>query len=311
MFELAFLGTGASTPSVDRNLTSTVVIHEGQRFLIDCGEGTQRQLLRSGLGFRDFQAILFTHGHLDHILGIGGLMSTFRRWGLYERLQFYGSAPTLARIRALMRVVHRREDIPPRIEYVLVSPGPIITSDRMQVEAFPVVHYGGQSFGYLFRERDRRPFLVEKAERLGVPPGPERGRLVRGESVTLADGRMVRPDQVLGQVVPGTKLVYVGDAGSTESLLGIVKGADCLIIEATYTSAHRHLARRFDHLTAAEAAALARRAGVGQLILNHISRRYSGQEILAEARSIFPRTVVARDLDRFRIVRREGGRQSP
>ena len=145
--------------------------------------------------------------------------------------------------------------------------------------------------------------LVERAEALGVPSGPERGRLVRGESITLADGTVVHPDQVLGDPVPGAALVYVGDAGRTDDLLEVCRGADALIIEATYLEVEADLARRFGHLTATQAATLARRAGVKQLLLTHISRRYSEREILAEAESIFPNTVVARDFDRVRIVK--------
>jgi ribonuclease Z len=139
---------------------------------------------------------------------------------------------------------------------------------------------------------------------LGVPAGPERGRLVRGESITLAGGALVHPDQVLGETVSGAVLVYVGDAGRTDDLLEVCREADALVIEATYLEVEADLARRFGHLTAAQAATLARRAGVKQLLLTHISRRYSEREVLADAEPIFPNTVVARDFDRFRIVKK-------
>jgi len=303
MFELVFLGTGASAPSIDRNLPSSLVTHEGSRFLIDCGEGTQRQLLRSGVGFRGFSKIFLTHGHLDHILGLGGLVSTFRRWKICPRLEIYGGRSALARVQALMRVVQREESSSPEIEYIEVTPGTIMIDDKLQITAFRVRHRGGGCFGYSFCEREKRPFLVEEAERLGVPEGPERSKLVRGESVALADGTIAHPYQVLGEPIRGTKLVYVGDAGRIDGLVEAAKSADALVIEATYTSIHRGLAARFDHLTAAQAAQVAQEAGVKRLFLNHISRRYHDEAILVEARAIFPNTVIARDLDRFRITK--------
>jgi len=303
MFELIFLGTGASAPSVDRNLTASLVIHEGRRFLIDCGEGTQRQLLRSGAGFRGFSKVFLTHGHLDHILGLGGLVSTFRRWKICPRLEIHGGRSALARVQALMRVVQRGESPLPQIEYIEVTPGTVMKDDKLEITAFHVRHRGGGCFGYSFCEREKRPFLVEEAERLGVPEGPERSKLVRGASVTLADGTIVHPHQVLGQPIRGTKLVYVGDVARIGDLVEAARGADALVIEATYISVHRELAVRFDHLTAAQAARVADEAGVKRLFLNHISRRYRGEEILAEAKAIFPSTIVARDLDRFRITK--------
>jgi ribonuclease Z len=168
-----------------------------------------------------------------------------------------------------------------------------------------VTHRGPGCFGYTFEERSKRPFLVEEAERLGVPAGPERRRLVEGQPVTLADGTTVRPDQVLGEPRQGAKLVYVGDAAEVSDLVTYARGADALVIEATYLAAEADLAEQYGHLTTVQAAALAREAGVRDLYLNHISRRYSAQEVLKEAESIFPRTTVARDFDRFVIRRQE------
>ena len=304
MFELIFLGTSASAPSIRRNLAANVVLHKEYRFLIDCGEGTQRQLLRSGLGFKRLDKILLTHGHLDHILGLGGLVSTFSRWEAITKFEIYGGSWALERVSALIfGVVFRGVKPPLQIDLIPIEPGVLMEDDTFELSAFAVTHRGPGCLGYTFREKEKRPFLVEKAEALGVPAGPERGRLVRGETVTLADGTMVHPDQVLGPSIPGAKLVFVGDAARTNNLLEVASNADALVIESTYLSQEEELAREYGHLTAAQAATLARQAGVRQLYLTHISRRYSAEAILAEARTIFPQTVVARDLDHFRIIK--------
>jgi len=173
----------------------------------------------------------------------------------------------------------------------------------MQITAFPVQHRGPGCFGYVFEEASRRPFLADRAEELGVPRGPERARLVRGEAITLADGRLIVPDDVLGDAVGGVRLVHVGDAGRTDNLVQVCRGADALVIEATYSERDADMAERFGHLTAARAARLARDAGVANLLLVHISRRYSEREILHEAQEIFPNTLVPRDLDQYRVMR--------
>jgi ribonuclease Z len=308
MFELVFLGTSASAPSVRRGLPAIMVLHRDRRFLVDAGEGTQRQILRSGLGFKRLDTVLLTHGHLDHILGLGGLASTFSRWEAADRLTIYGGQWALERVRSLMDVVMRGGETQFVIEYVVVEPGPVVADDALDVVAFPVRHRGAGNFGYLFQERSHRPFLPERAEALGVPMGPIRRDLVQGRSATLADGRLVRPDDVLGPAVPGTKLVVIGDAARVSDLVAVARGADALVCESTYLWADRELARSFGHLTARQAAELAAAAEVGTLLLTHLSRRYNPREVREEASAVFPATLVVEDFDRFAIRRGETAR---
>ncbi len=305
MFELTFLGTSASAPSVHRGLSSQIISFRDHRFLVDCGEGTQRQILRSGIGFRRLNRILITHGHLDHILGLGGLLSTFSRWEAIDHLEVWAGSYALERIRDLIFGVVIRGHRPPiDIDLIPVEPGVIIEEEGLQVRAFPVTHRGPDVFGYAFEEASRRPFQPERARQLGVPAGPVRKELVEGKSVTLADGTIIEPDDVLGPERRGARLVHVGDCGRTEDLLDVCREADGLVIEATYLEYERELADRFGHLTARQAAELAAEARVGRLFLTHISRRYRDHQILDEAKEVFPNVTVARDFDQHEIRRR-------
>jgi ribonuclease Z len=237
-------------------------------------------------------------------LGLGGLASTFSRWEAIDKMEIYGGAWTLERVKdLLLKVVLRGDRLPLRFEFIPLQPGPFFEDSSFQLSAFPVTHRGADCYGFLFQEKSRRPFLNEKAEALGVPVGPIRRRLVAGEAVTLEDGRVIRPGEVLGQEIPGAKLVFIADAGRTEDLAEVAYRADVLVIEATYLSADAEMARNFSHLTAAQAAQLAREAEVHTLYLTHISRRYRDQDVLNEARAIFPNTGVARDFDRVKVVK--------
>jgi ribonuclease Z len=304
VFEILFLGTSASAPSALRGLSASIVIHDEYRFLIDCGEGTQRQILQSGIGFKRLTRILLTHGHLDHILGLGGLMSTFLRWEAIDELEIFGGRPALDRVHDLLfGVVLRGKQPPMPLNLREIKPGPILEADDFTVTAFSVTHRGPGCLGYTFETNSRRPFLAEKADQLGVPFGPERRELVNGKSIKLANGKTVKPDDVLGALQKGTKLVVIGDAGRTDDILAACRDADTLVIEATYLESEAEMARQFSHLTARKAAELAGQAGVRNLILTHISRRYRERDVLAEAQAVFPQTTVARDFDSFQVRR--------
>lgn len=304
MFDILFLGTSASAPSAKRGLAGQIVSHNEYRFLIDCGEGTQRQILQSGIGFKRLTRILLTHGHLDHILGLGGLLSTFLRWEAIEELEVFAGRATMERVRVLLYDVVLRGNQPPMpLTLHEIKPGVVVDEDDFTVTAFPVTHRGPDCLGYVFEGKARRPFLAEKADALGVPFGPERRDLVAGKSVTLPNGQRVEPTDVLGELERGAKLVVVGDTGKTDDLIDVCKDADALVIESTYMQEEADMAKQFSHLTARQAAELAVKANVNKLILTHISRRYREKDVLAEAQAIFPNVTVARDFDNFQIKR--------
>ena len=305
MFELVFLGTSASAPSIHRGLPALAVLAEEQRFLVDCGEGTQRQILRSGIGFKRLNHIFITHAHLDHILGLGGLLSTFGRWETLEEIHIWGGLPAIERVQSLVyEVVFRKETPPLPIYFYRTLPDKVLFKGRkFSVRAFPVFHRGRECYGYIFEENTRRPFLADKAAALGVPIGPERSQLVKGNAITLGDGRRIEPDDVLGDVIKGAKVVVTGDLAQTKNLHDAVSDADALVIESTYLEEHSDIAAQVGHITARQAAELARDCNVKFLFLTHISRRYREFEVIREARKTFPNTYVVRDLDHFAIFR--------
>lgn len=305
MFELVFLGTSASAPSVNRNLPAILVKHDEFRFLVDCGEGTQRQILQAGIGFKRLNRILITHGHLDHILGLAGLISTLLRWETIDSLEIYGGKAALNRINDLIYgVVLRGNHSPFDLVLVPVEEGVIIDEKEFSVTAIPVQHRGPDNFGYLFQEKGRYPFIPEKAEALEIPSGPWRRDLVNGKAITLPDGRKISPEQVLGDYKAGTRMVVLGDIAETDSLITYCDQADALVTEATYLESEADMAQQFGHMTARRSAELAAKANVKQLILTHLSRRYRERDVLAEAQAVFPNTVVARDFDTF-LVKKE------
>ena len=308
MFEILFLGTSASAPSAKRGLSAQIITHNEYRFLVDCGEGTQRQILQAGVGFRHLTRILLTHGHLDHILGLGGLLSTFMRWEAIDQLEIFGGRGTLDRVRTLIDdVVLRGNQTPMPLHFREIKPGLFFEADDFSITAIPVTHRGPDCLGYVFETKARRPFLPAKADELGVPFGPERRNLVEGKAISLPNGKRIEPDEVLGPVEKGIKLVVVGDAGRTDNLLEFCQGADALVIESTYLDEEAEMAAQFSHLTAKQGAELAVQANVKKLILTHISRRYREKDVLKEAQSIHPNVSVARDFDVYQVKREGSG----
>jgi len=304
MFDLVFLGTAAAVPSAERGLPALLVARGPSRFLIDCGEGTQRQLMRAGLGFRGLGHVLLTHAHLDHVLGLAGLLATFALYRVDGTIEIVGSNETVAFVRRYLA-----DTIGPEREgsYRLraVSPGPVLVRQGWRLDAFAVAHRGTESLGYRFQDEPRHPLISERLDALGVPAGPERAMLAQGRPVVLADGRHIVPEMVNGAPVPGAALAVVGDTEESASLVEPVRGADALVIEATFLERDAPLARARAHLTAAAAARLARDAEVRELLLTHISGRYSPEEILTEAARHFPSVRVVADFDRVSIRARD------
>jgi ribonuclease Z len=303
MFELVFLGTAAAVPSTERGLPSLLVAKGPSRFLIDCGEGTQRQLMRAGLGFRGLTHVLLTHAHLDHVLGLAGLLATLDLYRVDGTIEIVGSDETLAFVRRyLADTIGPEREGGYRLRAVL--PGPVLARQGWRIDAFVVAHRGTESLGYRFQDEPRHPLISERLDALGVPAGPERALLAQGRPVVLADGRHIVPELVRGAPVPGAALAIVGDTEEVAGLVEPVRGADALVIEATFLEQHAELARSRGHLTAAAAARLARDAEIGELLLTHISGRYRPEEILTEAARHFANIRVVADFARFSVSAR-------
>lgn len=292
--DLVFLGTSASAPTAARGTAATLIRRGGDRLLVDCGEGTQRQLLRSDVGLVDLEHVFLTHLHADHVLGLPGMLKTFGLRGREVPITVYGPRGTRALLGALGVVVGR---VAYPLEVVELGPGESVALRDYRIETFAVAH-GTTAVGYALRE-DERPgrFDVAAADALGVPGGPLRGALQRGETVSLPDGRVVRPEEVLGGVRRGRTVVITGDTAPAASVVEAAAGADVLVHEATFLADERARAKETGHSTAGEAALVAKEADVGLLALTHLSARYPPSDVAEEARQLFPRTVVPRDFD--------------
>jgi ribonuclease Z len=294
MLSVTFLGTGASCPTVDRNVAGLAVQREGEMMLFDCGEGSQRQMMRYGVGF-SFTEVFFTHYHADHMLGITGLLRTM---GLQDRtapVVLYGPRGAQRVLGAAVVLGIERNKFP--VEIVEIRPGDRLTRPEYDIVAFETEHRA-DTLGYALVEHTRLGrFNPERARELGIPEGPLWGRLHKGESVLLEDGRVVTAADRVGPPRAGRALVYSGDTRPTLSVIQAARGADLLVHEATFGGDEAERAKETGHSTAAEAARVAHDAGVRRLVLTHISPRYNrdATELLAEARAVFPETTIARD----------------
>jgi ribonuclease Z len=302
--DLVFLGTSASAPTAGRAPTALLVRRGGERLLFDCAEGTQRQLMRSTLGLPDLEEIFLTHFHADHTLGLPGLLKTFALRGRETPLTVYGP-PGLRELLGDLRRVFGRVSYP--VEAVEVRPGEALERDRYRILVFPV-HHGVAAVGYALDEDDRPgEFDATAADALGIPFGPERGALQRGESVTLDDDRVVTPRDVVGPPRSGRRIVITGDTAPVETVRVLAEGADVLVHEATFGEDERARAEETLHSTARQAAEVAAAAGVRLLALTHFSPRNVGPELLEEARQVFPATVAPRDFDLIEVPFAERG----
>ena len=293
MLSVTFLGTGAACPTIDRNVSGLAVQREGELILFDCGEGSQRQMMRYGVGF-GFREIFLTHYHSDHILGVTGLLRTMGLQDRQEPVTIYGPRPTRI-IDDLVRVGIERNKFP--VEVVQVSPGERLARKDYDIVVFETEHRT-DTVGYALVEHIRLGrFNPERARELGIPEGPLWGRIHRGEAITLADGRTLTNEEIVGPPRPGRILVYPGDTRPTPSVVLAAHRADLLVHEATFAEEERDRAEETGHSTARQAAEVARMAKVRRLVLTHISARYSREapELLDEARAVFPDTVIARD----------------
>ena len=292
---LRLLGTSASRPTVERNVASLAVVREGETLLFDCGEGTQRQMMRYGVSF-GLEDIFFTHFHADHVIGVIGLMRTMSLQGRSEPLRLWGP-------RGAVRTLKRAEEfgmdrLSFGVEIVEVEPGQRVARKDYAIEAYAVDHRGAKALGYAIIEDDRKGrFHPDHARELGVPEGPLWGEIHRGRPVTLPDGRVIEPSELVGAPRSGRRIVLTGDTRPCAATIDIARGADVLVHEATFGDEEAARAVETGHSTAREAAIVARDAGVGTLLLTHFSARYSrdAADLGKEARQCFERTLVGKD----------------
>jgi ribonuclease Z len=296
---LFFLGTAGSVPSARRGLPAVLVRRGGDRLLFDCGEGTQRQLLRS-VGLVDLDTVFISHFHADHWLGLPGLLKSFALRERSEPLTVYGPSG-LRELMGAMRVVYGR--LPYELEIVELEPAQTVAREGFLIAAVPVRHKAESCLGYALVEEPRPGHLDARlAQELGVSPGPDFGRLQRGETVAG-----VRPEQVMGAAREGRKIVISGDTAPCEALALAAHQADVLVHDATFADEEGDRARQTLHSTARQAAELARDAEVRLLALTHVSSRYAGGELRDQARAVFAATELPRDFDTIEVPFPERG----
>jgi ribonuclease Z len=295
MLSVTFLGTSAARPTVERNVSSLAVAREGETLLFDCGEGTQRQMMRYGVSFA-LSEIFFTHFHADHFLGLIGLVRTLGLQGREEPIRLYGprGAKQVLNNALLLGV----EKLPFAVAIREVKPGEVIGERAGYAIASFATDHGAGSIGYALVEGERYgKFDPEKARALGIPEGPLWGKLQRGEAVELADGRKLLAESVVGPRRPGRKIVITGDTAPCAAVVDAAADADLLVHEATFGDEEKDRAKETFHSTAREAAQVAKAAKVRKLVLTHLSARYSisAEELVKEAKEVFGDVVAAKD----------------
>jgi ribonuclease Z len=289
------LGTSASRPTVERNVASLALHREGETLMFDCGEGTQRQMMRYGISF-SLKDIFFTHMHADHLLGVIGLIRTMALQGRTDSLCLWGPKGTARVLKRVESLGFERATFP--VEILELDDGQNIQRTGYAIRAFAVDHRGAMSIGFAIVEEERKGrFNPDKARALGIPEGPQWGRLHRGISVTLDDGRTVESSELVGPTRSGRTVVITGDTRPCAATIEASRGADLLIHEATFGDEEAERAIETGHSTAREAAQIACEAGVRRLVLTHFSARYSrdASDLEDQARSIFPNTVIGKD----------------
>jgi ribonuclease Z len=292
---LRFLGTAASRPTIERNVSAIALVREGETLLFDCGEGTQRQMMRYGISFVPGD-IFFTHFHTDHVLGVIGLMRTMQLQGRTEALRVWGPKGVSRFFQQASVFSGERLGYP--VTITEVEPGAPIARTGYSILPFAANHRGSVGVGYALNEDIRLGrFHPELARARGVPEGPLWGDLHRGRVVTLSDGRTVDPAELVGPNRPGRRVVITGDTRPCDATLDAARDADLLVHEATFAEEEAPRAVETGHSTAREAATIAQQAGVRQLVLTHVSARYSrdASELERDARAVFPGAIVARD----------------
>ncbi|HVX41375.1 MAG TPA: ribonuclease Z [Gemmatimonadaceae bacterium] len=292
---IRLLGTSASRPTVERNVSSLAIEREGETLMFDCGEGTQRQMMRYGVSFA-LGDIFFTHMHADHLLGVVGLMRTMALQGRTERLRLWGPRGSARVLKRAESLGFERATFP--VEIIEIEAGQRLERAGYAIVPFPVEHRGSASLGFALVEEDRKGrFNPDLARELGIPEGPLWGKIHRGESVTLDDGTVIPSSTLVGPKRPGRTVVITGDTRPCADTIEAAKGADLLVHEATFGDEEAERAVETGHSTAREAATVARVAGVRRLLLTHFSARYSRDagDLAAEARSVFPDTLVGKD----------------
>jgi ribonuclease Z len=289
------LGTSASRPTVERNVASLALHREGETLMIDCGEGTQRQMMRYGISF-SLKDIFFTHMHADHLLGVIGLIRTMALQGRTDSLRLWGPKGTARFLKRVESLGFERATFP--VEILELDDGQNIQRTGYAIRAFAVDHRGAMSIGFAIVEEERKGrFNPDKARALGIPEGPQWGRLHRGISVTLDDGRTVESSELVGPTRSGRTVVITGDTRPCAATIEASRGADLLIHEATFGDEEAERAIETGHSTAREAAQIACEAGVRRLVLTHFSARYSrdASDLEEQASAVFPNSVIGKD----------------